>query len=187
MLIGPLETNFCEIAIEIEIFSAKKMHLKISFGKWRPLCLGVNVLAVFLDSPLLPQASRPPLSKVIRSSSTNYTYPILGMALVAGQGLLFTVRTVMFFLCIWNHIIRYLILHLLALYCEMNAVVEKSMKVNFHNMLDRYFQTATLPSNTSFLPASNTVWLLPCIKRENNEGMFSWFIAFRHMKWQFIL
>ena len=30
--------------IEIHTFSFKKIHLKISSGKWRPLCLGLNVL-----------------------------------------------------------------------------------------------------------------------------------------------
>ena len=44
LLIGPLGTNFSEILIAIEIFSFKKMHLKISSGRWRPFCLGLNVL-----------------------------------------------------------------------------------------------------------------------------------------------
>ena len=44
LLIGPLGTNFSEIWIAIEEFSFKKMHLKISSGKWRPFCLGLNVL-----------------------------------------------------------------------------------------------------------------------------------------------
>ena len=44
LLIGPLATNFSEILIEIRIFSFKKMHLKMSSGKWRPSCLGLNVL-----------------------------------------------------------------------------------------------------------------------------------------------
>ena len=39
LLIGPLGTNFSEIWIKIDIFSFKKMHLKISSGKWRPSCL----------------------------------------------------------------------------------------------------------------------------------------------------
>ena len=43
-LIGPLGTNLSEILIEIFIFSFKKMHLKMSSGKWRPSCLGLNVL-----------------------------------------------------------------------------------------------------------------------------------------------
>ena len=41
---GPLGRNFSEIVIEIYIFSFTKMHLKISSGKWRPSCLGLNVL-----------------------------------------------------------------------------------------------------------------------------------------------
>ena len=44
MLIGPLGTNFSEILIEIYTFSFRKMHLKMSSGKWRPSCLGFNVL-----------------------------------------------------------------------------------------------------------------------------------------------
>ena len=46
LLIGPLGTNFSEILIEIYTFSFKKMHLKMSSGKWRPLCLGLNVITV---------------------------------------------------------------------------------------------------------------------------------------------
>ena len=44
LLIGPLGTNFSEISIEIQLFSFKKMHLKMSSAKWRPFCLGLNVL-----------------------------------------------------------------------------------------------------------------------------------------------
>ena len=44
LLIGPLGTNFIEIVIWIETFSFKKMHLKMSFAKWRPFSLGLNVL-----------------------------------------------------------------------------------------------------------------------------------------------
>ena len=44
LLIGPLGTNFSEILSEIHSFSFKKMHLKMSSGKWRPSCLGLNVL-----------------------------------------------------------------------------------------------------------------------------------------------
>ena len=44
LLIGPLGTNFSEILIEIHTFSFKKMHLKMSSGKWHPFCLGLNML-----------------------------------------------------------------------------------------------------------------------------------------------
>ena len=44
LLIGPLETCFSEILIGIQTFSFKKMHLKMSSAKWRPFCLGLNVL-----------------------------------------------------------------------------------------------------------------------------------------------
>ena len=39
-----LETNFSEILIKIDTFSFKKMRLKMSSGKRRPFCLGLNVL-----------------------------------------------------------------------------------------------------------------------------------------------
>ena len=42
--IGLLGTNFSEILIEILTFSFKKMRLKVSTAKWRPFCLGLNVL-----------------------------------------------------------------------------------------------------------------------------------------------
>ena len=45
LLIGPLGTNFSEILVKIQTFSFRKMHLKMSSGKWRPFCLGLNVLS----------------------------------------------------------------------------------------------------------------------------------------------
>ena len=45
LLIGALGTNFNEILIEIHTFSFKKIHLKMSSAKWRPFCLGPNVLS----------------------------------------------------------------------------------------------------------------------------------------------
>ena len=64
LIIGPCETNFSEILIEIPTFSFKKMSLKMSSGKWRPFCLCLNVLSSFLLSLLpaplsiIPQATR---------------------------------------------------------------------------------------------------------------------------------
>ena len=42
--IGPLRTYFNENLIKIQQFSMKKMHMKMSSAKWRPSCLGLNVL-----------------------------------------------------------------------------------------------------------------------------------------------
>ena len=42
LLIGPLRTNFNEILK----FVLKKMRLKVSSAKWRPFCVGLNVLRV---------------------------------------------------------------------------------------------------------------------------------------------
>ena len=42
--IGSLGRNFSEILIEFLIFWFKKMRLNVSSAKWRPFCLGLNVL-----------------------------------------------------------------------------------------------------------------------------------------------
>ena len=44
MSIAPLGTNFNEISMGIQTFSFKKMHFKLSSAKWRPFCLGLNVI-----------------------------------------------------------------------------------------------------------------------------------------------
>ena len=44
LLIRPLGTNFHEILSKIHTFSFKKMLLKMLSAKWRPSCLGLNVL-----------------------------------------------------------------------------------------------------------------------------------------------
>ena len=44
LFIGPLGTKFIEILIRVQTFLFKKMHSKMSSAKWRPFCLGLNVL-----------------------------------------------------------------------------------------------------------------------------------------------
>ena len=41
LLIGPSGTNFSAVLIEIYTFPFKKIHLKISSGKWRLFCLSL--------------------------------------------------------------------------------------------------------------------------------------------------
>ena len=43
VLIWTIGTNFSEILIEIHTLPFTKMHLKMSSGKWRTFCLGLNV------------------------------------------------------------------------------------------------------------------------------------------------
>ena len=50
LLIGPLGTIFSEMLIEIHTFSFMKIHLNMSSGKWRPFCLGFNVLSKYYGS-----------------------------------------------------------------------------------------------------------------------------------------
>ena len=50
-LIGTLGTNFSAILIKIQTFSFKKLHLKMLSAKWRPFCLGLNMLIwILLDA-----------------------------------------------------------------------------------------------------------------------------------------
>ena len=39
-----------EILIEIPTLSFKKMRLKVSSAKWRPFCLGLNVLSLVMQA-----------------------------------------------------------------------------------------------------------------------------------------
>ena len=63
LLIGPLGTNFSEILIGIQTFSLKEMHLKMSSGKWRSFCLGLNVLRWVSDGNLILHNRTPSLQK----------------------------------------------------------------------------------------------------------------------------
>ena len=73
LLIEHLGANFSEILIKINIFSFKKMYLKMSSGKWRPFCLGLNVLSCLTATDkinvfrVLPVAMQP-----YNSLETNY-------------------------------------------------------------------------------------------------------------------
>ena len=58
LLIGPLGTNFSEILIEILTFWFKKMRLKVSSAKWRPFCLGLNVLTHWAQHKWSPSYRR---------------------------------------------------------------------------------------------------------------------------------
>ena len=42
LLTGPLRTNLSEILIGIQTFSLRKMHFKMSSGKWHPFGLSLN-------------------------------------------------------------------------------------------------------------------------------------------------
>ena len=51
LLIEPLGTTFSEFFIEILTFSFNQMRLKVSSAKWRPFCLGLNVLSDWFWAP----------------------------------------------------------------------------------------------------------------------------------------
>ena len=68
--IGPLGTNFSENLIEIHTFSFKKMLLKRSSAKWRPFCLGLDVLTLKQEWPI-----RVKLCGIIRKQGINSLVP----------------------------------------------------------------------------------------------------------------
>ena len=51
LFIGPLGTTFSEILNEMLTFWFMKMRLKVSSAKWRPFCLGLNVLINYWNYP----------------------------------------------------------------------------------------------------------------------------------------
>ena len=60
LLISPLRTNFSEMLIEIPtFFNKKKLHLKISAEKWRPIFLGFDVLKQSEQRLLMAQWASP--------------------------------------------------------------------------------------------------------------------------------
>ena len=80
--IEPLGTNFSEILIEIHTFSFKKMHLKMSSGKWRPFCLDLNVLTAVGTKALKPNISLHFPFQVIQGSFWEWTQPIRDVTLL---------------------------------------------------------------------------------------------------------
>ena len=46
LLIRTFRTHFSEIVSKIHTFSFKKIHLKMSSGKWQPCCLGLRVYSM---------------------------------------------------------------------------------------------------------------------------------------------
>ena len=79
LLLRPLGTNFSEILIKIHTFSFKKMHLKMSSGKWRPFCLGLNVLSMLLT----PQCMCPLAGRPVQYGGTGHTQHLTSLTLGA--------------------------------------------------------------------------------------------------------
>ena len=53
LLIWPLGTNCNEMLIKVHTFSFKKMYVKMSSAKWRPFCLGINMLRMVRHNTIL--------------------------------------------------------------------------------------------------------------------------------------
>ena len=84
--IGPLRTYFSGNLIKIQQFSLKKMHVKMSSAKWRPSCLGLNVLNsympwIYLRKQFSAKSMWFPLGLLSLSSGVGVTKPIFSVAL----------------------------------------------------------------------------------------------------------
>ena len=71
LLIRPLGTNFSEMLIKKHTFSFKKIHLKMSSGKWRPFCLDLSVLicihwSLYLAALSHEQAQNKPYKIIVK-------------------------------------------------------------------------------------------------------------------------
>ena len=87
LLTEPLGTNFSETSIGIQTFSFKKMHLNMLSAKWRPFCLGLNVLKWIISrgcSSLAALVYHGSHTQSIKSSPPNaaYLHRWNGLALV---------------------------------------------------------------------------------------------------------
>ena len=84
LLIGPWGTNASENLIGIQTFSFKKMYLKMSSARWRPICLGLNVFktlamecyAITLFSIFIVVTISFYLLKRFRKINNIYTYSV---------------------------------------------------------------------------------------------------------------
>ena len=68
--IGLLRTYFSENLIKIQQFSLKKMHVKMASAKWRPSCLGLNMLNAERSLCCLDQYMAPTSKYVISNCSS---------------------------------------------------------------------------------------------------------------------
>ena len=71
LLIRAFGTNFSEILSKIHTFSFKEMHFKMSSAKWRPFCLGLNVLTMYTHVLSLPNTI---------PASTNTALPVFSFS-----------------------------------------------------------------------------------------------------------
>ena len=83
LLIGPIGTNFSQIVFKIQIFSFKKMHLKISSVKWWPFCPGGDELThwklVMPSYDFFITGSANGLSSVLSSTTASTKADLLSM------------------------------------------------------------------------------------------------------------
>ena len=82
LLIGPLGTNVVDILIAIHTFSFKIMHFKVSSGKLRQFCLGLNVLSPLDIERWKGDLGFASISACIDQLSTDRSSSTLGRSLI---------------------------------------------------------------------------------------------------------
>ena len=78
------ETNFSEILIEIYTFSFMKIRIKLSSGKCRPFCLGLNVLGKLGRGEVLLLILRNPSEYINHTWSGSLSFAIDGTNIQVG-------------------------------------------------------------------------------------------------------
>ena len=113
LLTAPLGPNFSEILTGTQRFSIKKIHLKMSSAKWRPFCLGLNMLMEHLDHPtrfkedsIVMLMKFSDLSKSDRSNWVMWQVKDLGGTVVWPGKMAFikSIKTWIILLYIWLHV-----------------------------------------------------------------------------------
>ena len=105
LLIEPFGTKFSEISIEIHIFVFKKMHLKMSSGKWQPFCLSLSMLKHF------EYRTQEHLTESVKFESDFLVRPGLGSSKVLVLGTWCKKNEYLVLTCTWHfEIQKYLVL-----------------------------------------------------------------------------
>ena len=112
LLTGPLGTNLSEILSKIHTFSFKKMHLKTLSAKWRPFCLGLNVL------------NCNPVISVEHVSLSNFTQMLLFLSLTYGIKMKLK----------WLLFAEFGVLHVTYFFCHLLHYVESCWNMLFKEM-----------------------------------------------------
>ena len=170
LLIGPMAINFSEIFIVIQIFSFKKMYLKLSSAKWRLLRLGLNVLMI-TERHVEKSVELPMIWDAFSLKWHRYVD--------AGKGLIVCVYHVRTHSQaeVWYGILLLLLNINKTTSCQHISLI---MRSNWHENVSEYIAIVTLAIYFGhFHIPSRNVWILVswCVRTENfiNIDIIFWY------------